>query len=296
MPPWRIVSVFAIAGFLFGPPAGTAAAQIVVGRVVDGTTGDPIQGARIEARAPDSVAVATALSDSAGFVQLRLPSAGSYFIVASRTGLLPWQSGLISIAARETLEVEIRLGRDAVPLDPLVVVARARSARRLAGYRSRLQDGRVGRFVTREDIERRPSAPVSDLVRPLSGVHIVDVARGGNPNALSRLIAMRGNRGGEIADEDGANYCLPGLFVDGVKVSQSAEFPIDDFIMAYDLEGIEVYSTAGSVPIEYQQGGGVACGAVLFWTREAQTGEGRSGWWRWAVGLGAFAGVFLLMR
>jgi hypothetical protein len=92
-----------------------------------------------------------------------------------------------------------------------------------------------------------------------------------------------------------AGWCLPGIFVDGVRIEQSPEVPVDDFFRADHLEGIEVYSSAARVPIEFQQGGRVACGAVLLWTRQGQPGGGRSGWWRWVAGLGAFGGILLFM-
>jgi hypothetical protein len=57
------------------------------------------------------------------------------------------------------------------------------------------------------------------------------------------------------------------------------------------LEGIEVYTTVGSAPAEYQPTNN--CGVVLFWTREAE-GTGRRGVWRIVAGVGAFAAILLL--
>lgn len=273
-----------------------AAGQMLVVRVVDDSTSNPVAGATVDLLTIGAETLSSSATDSTGFVRFTLPSAGEFQLVARAESFLPWPSGTLSLDAGESLEVEIRLGREAIPLEPLVVVTRARRAARLAGYRQRLREGSFSDFVTREEIERRPAATVSDLLRPMSGVHIVDVPRGANPNALSRLIAMRGLRGGQIESAGDMNYCLPGLFLDGVRITQSAEFPIDDLIRADHLEGIEVYSTPGSVPVEYQRVAGDACGAVLFWTRDAEPGQGRSGWWRWALGLGAFGGIFLLMR
>lgn len=273
-----------------------ARAQIIVGRVVDAQSQSGIAGADLEIRNAEGGTVATATSDSMGFVRALLPVAGAYVLAARRIAYLDYTSLPVRVADGETVEVEIRLGRDAIPLEPLLVVTRARRAGRLEGFRGRLGEGSFSSFVTRDQIEARPAATVTDLIRPVAGVTIVDVPRGTAPYAMSRLVAMRGTRTGEIPGAPDSNGCLPGLFLDGIRVEQSAEFPIDDFITAGSLEGIEVYSSASSVPMEFQQGGRVACGAVLLWTREAEPGQGRSGWWRWALGITGFAGIVFLMR
>lgn len=290
----RIVLAAAFAA-AFAPPS-EASAQVIVGRVVDAESRSPIAGADLEIRNDGGGTVATATSDSTGFVRATLPAAGAYVLAARRLAYLDYTSSLVRVEEGETIEVEIRLGRDAIPLEPLLVVTRARRAGRLEGYRGRLRDGGFARFVTREEIEARPNATVTDLIRPVAGVSIVEVPRGTAPYAMSRLVAMRGTRTGEIPGAPDMNGCLPGLFLDGIRVEQSAEFPVDDFITSGSLEGIEVYSSASSVPIEFQQGGSVACGAVLLWTREADPGQGRSGWWRWALGITGFAGIVFLMR
>lgn len=271
--------------------ATSGSAQILAAQVVDADGRSPVTGADLEVRDTQGVTVARATSDSTGFVRTDLPSDGPFVVRVTRIGYMPYESEPIPARAGESIELEIRLGRDAVPLEPLVVVARTRRSARLAGHRERLARGGFGSFVTRADIERRPVASVSDLIRPLPGVEIVQVARFGNPNLPASLIAMRGTRSGEIAGTGDATWCLPGVFLDGVAIRQTPEFTVDDMLNAANLEGIEVYSTAASVPTEFQRGGSVACGAVLLWTREAEPGGGRSDWWRWALGVAAFAGV-----
>jgi hypothetical protein len=276
--------------------ASAAHAQTLVVRVRDGSTQRPIEGAEVEVLGTDSVRLARVISDSAGLVHARLQRSGPFAVAVSHLGYLTYRSTAVPLEEGESIELEVRLGRNAIPLEPLVVVTRARLSTRLAGYRERLQRGSFGSFITREEIERRPTATVTDLIRPMAGVTIVDVARGARPDHLARLIAMRGLRSGEVPGAGEANHCLPSVLVDGVRVEQSVDFPIDDFIRANELEGIEIYSSAGQVPVQYQQTGRVACGAVLLWTRAGQPGEGRSGWLRWAVGLGAFAGIIYFLR
>jgi hypothetical protein len=131
-------------------------------------------------------------------------------------------------------------------------------------------------------MEKRLASRPTDFLRSVPGVSVLPVKRADNPLGLTvDLVAMRGSVG----------FCSPALYLDGTRIQQSNDAPIDDLLHAGVLEGIEVYTSAIAAPMQYQQATG--CGVVLFWTREAEPG-GRRGWWRIAVGVGAFAGILLL--
>lgn len=206
-----------------------------------------------------------------------LPRFGGFYVRAERIRYASYASRWIG-AGGESLELEIRLGTDAVPLEPLIVVTRTRRSDRLAGFRQRLGRGPTGNFVIREDIERRSAAPVTELIRPLAGVDVIEVPRRPGSPVLSRLIVMRGIRSDEVPAAGGANWCFSAIFPDGIRVEQSPEFPIDDQITTASLVGIEVYSSAASVPVEFHRGGSNTCGTVILWIRAADPNRGRSGW------------------
>jgi len=275
---------------------GRGGAQLLSGRAVEEGTLAPVRNVEIAVLDSDSTAVLRLVTDSAGSFSGVLPRSGAYQLSVEHISFLAYRSPAFEVARGESVQLEVRLGRSVVPLDPLIVTGRATTIGRLAGFRERQRTRPFGTIITREQIERRPGAAVTDLLRVAPGVSIVSVPRGANPNAMAQMIAMRGTRTGEVEGFGDANWCLPGIFVDGVRIQQTAEVPVDDFFRADHLEGVEVYSSAARIPIEYQQGSTVACGAVLFWTRQGEPGGGRSGWWRWALGLGAFGGILLLMR
>src|SRR5512132_1544173 len=73
-------------------PAAPARRTLLVGRVVDGTSGGVIPGASIEVRSPTRGAFATVvIADSAGAFAMELPSEASYALFAKRLGYAPVQ-------------------------------------------------------------------------------------------------------------------------------------------------------------------------------------------------------------
>jgi hypothetical protein len=210
-----------------------------------------------------------------------LTVAGSYRLRVEHIAFRLLETEPVEVGRAEAVRVEVRLGRTVIPLEPLVVDTR-RDMGRLAGYRERLAADPFGKFVTREHIESRPASTPTDLMQGIPGVTIRPVSRANNPSGMVvKLILMRGT----------VDFCEPSLYLDGVRIRQTADAPIDDMLNSVMLEGIEVYTTLGSAPAEYQSSNN--CGVVLFWTREAE-GGGRRGLWRIVAGVGAFAGILLL--
>jgi len=108
-----------------------------------------------------------------------------------------------------------------------------------------------GRFLTREDIERRRPVVASDLFRTVPGV-FVDGVRDSD-----QRIQMRG-----IFDA----RCDALLIVNGGVMPGMTAADLDDFAPPRNIIGIEVYQP-GTVPAEFQQlGTTTACGVIAVWT------------------------------
>src|SRR5687768_12532941 len=137
-------------------------AQILAGRVLEAGSGAPVGGAQLRLLAANGGQRGAVVTDSSGWFQLPVPAAGRYSLAVEHIGYARFASNALEIPARQTVTVEIRLGRDAIPLDPLVVTARRRDVGRLAEFRQRVATEPAGRFVTRAEIDRRPNANVSD--------------------------------------------------------------------------------------------------------------------------------------
>ena len=103
----------------------------------------------------------------------------------------------------------------------------------------------MGFFFTREEIERRHSTTLSDLMRGVPGVQTT-CRRGACVIQLSR--SPRG--------------CRPEYYLDGFPASFSVgpDFPLTG------IYGIEVYRTASETPAEFRKPE-LRCGVVLIWSR-----------------------------
>lgn len=263
-----------VGGLLLCAPS-LARAQTIRGVVVEEGTGAPIAGVLVELVARGEGPIARAQTDGEGVFLLLPRRAGSYLLRLTHIAYAPVDSAALAATAGETVQIELRMSRTAIPVEPLVVTAR-RSGR-LAEFYERQERGGFGRFLTREDIERRPGARATDLLRTIPGVQIVASGAGTN------LITMRG----------GADRCLATVYIDGLPVRQFPESGIDDLLPTDAIEGVEVYTGFASAPSPIHARDG--CGVVAFWSRTGEPGR-RWSWKRFAVGAGLFLLLFTVTR
>lgn len=107
----------------------------------------------------------------------------------------------------------------------------------------------LGHYITRQDIEERQPRMITDLIARVPGVSVTLIGTG------SQIRLFRG--GG----------CAPELFLDGVRLTALAlDLDVNDMLTPGDVEGVEIYSGAATIPFEFNMTGR-ACGAVLIWTR-----------------------------
>jgi hypothetical protein len=148
----------------------------------------------------------------------------------------------------ESIEVEIRMAQEAIPLEPLVVVGRREikqgSLEQFYDRMARNQQRGKGQFLTREQIETQSSLPLGLILQTVPGVRVVG----------SGHMPVLPNPGA-----GGGAYCVPEFFLDGRLMMGGFRelYPLD-------LEGIEVYrglseSVDGEVPN--------LCGQIFLWRR-----------------------------
>lgn len=253
-----------------------AGAQSLQGIVLDAATRAPMSGATIQLTATQGGSPRQTTSDSLGSFAVMLTRAGVYTLTATRLGYLQHKGDTIRIGESELVSVEIRLDRTALPLRPVLVTARYSGLPE--GFEARRTSG-FGRFITRTDIDSRRASNASDLLRGLPGIVLTSQRRG--PGST---LQMRGTAG----------LCQPAIWIDGVYVAQFAGVSIDNMLSPLVLEAAEVYNSATTAPIQYRTGN---CGVVLFWTRRGGHEEqGRTKWWKIALGVTAAGGLALLIR
>jgi len=191
----------------------------------------------------------TRTSDS-GVYRIAGLAPGPATLTARRIGYRAFSRSL-QLRDGEVMTVDIRLTVSAALLSGIQVTApREPYEARLAGFYARMAR-HVGRFVTRERIDRANNANLSALLRELPGVQI------GANSMQGRVVRLRG------AD------CPPLVFIDGVPAS-AGEFDLD-MIEPRSVEGVEVYSGAASVPPEFSGPRDLdRCGVIAIWSRPSR--------------------------
>jgi hypothetical protein len=217
------------------------ASGVIVGIVHD-TAGQPILGAEILALA----AKRRGRSDDRGGFAIEWLQPGPELFVVRAIGYTP-QRFSATLAARDTIPIEVALRLGPQQLDELVVTARGREYRgRLADFARRMATAHVpaSRFIVREEIERWAPFDLKDVFRR-AGLTPRD--RWLSCSAL------------------GVGAPPMGVYLDGMLFSEAPEFDLTLLPVGW-VEGIEVYKRQAEIPIEFTRPG-FGC-VVAIWTRE----------------------------
>jgi hypothetical protein len=266
----------ALAFVLTGAVSATSSAQVVSGRVLEAGSSRPVDAAVVSLLA-NGRSLVSVESDSAGFFHLPVPRPGRYGLRVERLGYATALSDSLEVGSRENVEIVIRLGVTAVPLDPLTVVERRSSLAFRTEFERRLEAGRrsgQGWFVTREALDSAGPVPISAVLgrQPLLTVQT-------GPGGGARPVSL--SHGG----------CAPTLYLNGARMTFAAGESLDDFVSTDNLEGIEIYRNRMETPPEYVGIG--HCGAIVFWTRDGEPAP-RLALWRFLAAGGAILGMVVL--
>ena len=262
---------------LISVPSATTA-QVIVGRVVEDEKRSAIAGAEIALIHADGAARVQAVTDSGGRFRVTLNGPGAYRLRIRHVAYTAIDSDPVRVGVGETVSIEIRLAETRIPVEPLIVTIRTTDPR-LAEFHERRLSANSGRFITRTDIQRRPAARTSDLLRSVAGVTVVGVQMRGRTRTRY-LIRMRG--AGET--------CEPAIYIDGQSVRQLPESTIDDLLEPSVIEGVEIYTSTATAPARYAAHG--SCGVVLFWTG---AGQAETKKWSWKQIIGGAAAAIVLI-
>lgn len=252
----RVVLAALGASVVSGPVVGQERpAQVVPpdsirvhGMVVDRSTGQELPAVEVRFTSLDLLHPATwrGRTESSGrFRTVNLPQ-GLYQVTLDALGFTSLSREILLTGASE-VDLRIDLVPDALELDPVVVTTLRRTRLERSGFEQRRRLG-LGHIFTREEIEQRNPALVSDLLRMVPGTEI-------------RMVRGRG----EVRLRNG---CIPDLVVNGIRVPNPG--PIDDVVSVGDLAALEVYhGGAGTLTLL-----GSNCGTIMAWTREGGVEDG----------------------
>jgi len=240
-----------------------AAGQVrIVGRVIDDLTERPLGQTRVTLLSTNGAPLDQTETASDGTFSFELNGVKAVRINALRMAYETNTTPPLHFDGRVFFQVEIRLDPDAILLAPLEVIAwseRPMNALHEA-YERRLGNG-LGTFITREQVESRNPALVTDLLRDVPGLQVSASASGLRP-------AVR------IGRSAGYN-CATQIFVDGFLMNrrrgiggnyQPDDFRIDDAVSPASIEGIEIYKGLSTVPAEFLNPD-ADCGVIAIWTR-----------------------------
>lgn len=249
---------------LVGPAAASPlAAQTVRGHLRQAGTDEPVTLGHVALLDTGMTVVANSLSDHEGFFELVAPAPGDYYVVADRLGYDPVLDGIIELGEGGVLPVEIHMTIRVIEIEGLSVTARRQrvdAQLENAGFWDRMEAGQ-GKFITPDDIARRPSMDIPQLMREIPQVQFL-----GGKIPIFRARAGRGIAGGAGLPP---GYCMPRVYVDGAQVDLSPmggePLPIEYAVGLQDIVGVEVYSGGATVPLQWGGSQG-SCGVIIFWT------------------------------
>jgi hypothetical protein len=232
---------------LLSTAAWSASAQSVgaISGTVKDSAGTPIPGVEVVLLQLKGAVY----SDSLGVFRFANIPAGKRELHFRRLGFAP-KSVDTEIGEGKTVDVAIVLDASATSIEGMTVEEATRRRQMLSDFYDRSSRG-FGHFVTRDQIEKRNPMNLSDMMRMIPGARLTPVR--GTGQAALRFSRAQGPRD-----------CPPQYWVDGVK---TWNLNIDD-IVPQDVEGIEVYSGASTVPPQFNtKEGTTVCGVILIWTR-----------------------------
>lgn len=216
-----------------------SAGGVLSGVVLAENSSALVGGAIVEIRAHGL----RALSDSSGAFRIGGIPPGEHRVDLRALG---YSAVAITVRIANDTTSVVRIALVPVPLPTLDVESGLRRGdERMRGFHDRRSAG-FGRFVTREDIERRNVTDTKELLRGMPGV---------------RLVGERV----QMSSSASTPRCLVQYFVDAIHIT-GAQF---DFLRQFrprDIEGIEVYRGPAETPPEFSRGG-AQCGVVAIWTR-----------------------------
>lgn len=241
----KLAALVLLAGLGLAP--APASSQVVYGRLLDSTTGDPVRFGLVQLLDPGGGLAAAATTDSTGYYVVLAPGPGVYRIAVSRLGYVPGESGLLELEADGALEAELLLPPQPLALEGITVEAESRPWQlrhppSLWPYFERREFyGKLGmgRFVDRDFLERW-SGPIQSI-----------------PEVNLLFLTMQSRSGAMI------NQCSePAWFLNGFRVRGD----INEVVSVSELEAVEVYRRATEIPAEFG-GSDSECGVVALWTR-----------------------------
>jgi len=247
--------------------AAPATAQFTLdGRVLDDMTAQPIEGARVLLLNRFNRTVDYAVTDGEGRFRFERSKSERLRLEVRAVGYRETITPYLWAMDRDFAGIEVRLAPNAVLLAPLEIVAL--SAPRVSPVLENMEFRRTHGFgiqITREQIEQRQPARMTDMLLEIPGVYADRTGSSTSGRSLRMGRALAGPGGGA---------CPVQIFVDGMLATRAAaggDVSVDDLVLPQDVEAVEVFKGLASVPPEFYNIY-ARCGVIAIWTKRSLEG------------------------
>jgi hypothetical protein len=222
------------------------------GTVYDSDNNKPIRNAQIAVVGTER----TSLTDASGAFLLRGIPAGTRTLEVRTIGYFP-VTFTADFATNDTRDTTLSISRRAQNLERVTVNAKetSNSLMVLKGFETRRAQG-MGKFITEKDLARHPASSLTDVLTGAGNLHI---------EYGTRVTPMPWLRGGK------SGWCVPNYFIDNVfyEVDDKQGKPykdLTDIVKPEFIKGVEIYSSAGTIPVQFDMSSSTGCGSIVIWT------------------------------
>jgi hypothetical protein len=227
--------------------------------VVRDTARNPIEGAEVIVHRADR----TANTSPAGAFRLDALSPGRYWVTVRRIGYVPLRATL-TLESGQDRDIVLELDELTRELPEIQVWARETWwARRFSDF-SRRQKTALGRFVTRDDIERMNPVYLADLVHRLFPFSRFD---GFHPSWP--ILRQASWTSSVVGRSSRYLNCSPAISINGG--TPMSGWAVNDFRPRV-VEALEIYRRTSEIPVDLQMSGqSSGCGLVVVWLRQSSS-------------------------
>ncbi len=261
----RRASAFALPLALLITAVPPCHAQVVLdGRVVDDSTGRPIEGARVLLENRYGKTIGYQTTDTTGHFRFTPSRNDRYRLEARAVGYLPARRTVLwMMETRNFAGLEVRLTPHATLLAPVEVVALAppRTSPILDNMEYRRTHG-FGIRISRQEIENRNPLHVTDILAETPGVRVDRQGSGSMRRVIHLGPPVPGPKGGD---------CPVQIFLDGMLATRDVaggDVTVDDLVRPQEVEAIEIFKGLATVPAEFLNPQS-RCGVIAIWTKRS---------------------------
>jgi hypothetical protein len=200
------------------------------------------------------------VSDTDGTFRIGGLPSGSQSVEVKMLGygaiLLP-----VRIEGGQTASLDVTLTAVAAPLETVEVTGDTMIVPGMRGFQERRARG-VGKFFTREDIERMQVRLFTDVLRRVPGMQVQSV-KGSYGDGYSVQT-------GRTQSISGARTCPVLFYVNGAPFPLGGDIAINNFISPEEVAAVEVYTGTSQIPPQFNSSMyNARCGVVVIWTRSS---------------------------